>query len=123
MMITTMPSVIAAVRNGLLRAVAVTGESRSPLFPDLPTFTEAGVPGYVAVIHYGMVAPARLDRAIGERLNAALNAALADPQIRARIADEGGEPLPGTRERQAGDIDAEETKWGALVRQLGIKVE
>ena len=123
MMITTMPSVIAAVRNGLLRAVAVTGESRSPLFPDLPTFTEAGVPGYVAVIHYGMVAPARLDRASGERLNAALNAALADPQIRARIADEGGEPLPGTRERQAGDIDAEETKWGALVRQLGIKVE
>ena len=123
MMITTMPSVISAVRSGQLRAVAVTGESRSPLFPDLPTFTEAGVPGYVAVIHYGMVAPARLDRAIGERLNASLNAALADPQIRARIADEGGEPLPGTRERQAGDIDAEETKWGALVRQLGIKVE
>jgi tripartite-type tricarboxylate transporter receptor subunit TctC len=123
MMITTLPSVISAVRNGLLRPVAVTGESRTPLFPDLPTFTEAGVPGYVAVIHYGMVAPAGLERAVGEKLNGALNAALADTQVRARIAEEGGEPLPGTRERQASDIDAEETKWGALVRQLGIKVE
>jgi tripartite-type tricarboxylate transporter receptor subunit TctC len=123
MMITTLPSVIAAIRNGLLRAIAVTGESRSPLFPELPTFAEAGVPGYVAVIHYGMVAPAGIDRAVAERLNAALNAALADAQIRARITEEGGEPLAGTRERQASDIDAEETKWGALVRRLGIKVE
>ena len=123
MMITTLPSVIAAIRNGLLRAVAVTGESRSPLFPDLPTFAESGVPGYVAVIHYGMVAPAGLDRAIGERLNTALSAALADTQVRARIADEGGEALPGPRDRQMADIDAEETKWSALVRKLRIKVE
>jgi tripartite-type tricarboxylate transporter receptor subunit TctC len=123
MMITTLPSVIGAVRGAQLRPVAVTGETRSPLFPDLPTFAEAGVPGYVAVIHYGMVAPGGLAREIGDKLNGALNAALADEQIRARIADEGGEPRPGTREAQAHDIDAEEKKWGALVRQLGIKVE
>ncbi len=123
MMITTLPSVIGAVRSGQLRGIAVTGERRSPLFPDLPTFAEAGVPGYVAVIHYGMVAPAGLDPAIGEKLNGALNAALTDPQVRARIADEGGEPLPATRDQQMRDIDAEETKWGALVRKLGLKVE
>jgi tripartite-type tricarboxylate transporter receptor subunit TctC len=123
MMITTLPSVIGAVRGAQLRPVAVTGETRSPLFPDLPTFAEAGVPGYVAVIHYGMVAPGGLARDIGDKLNGALNAALADEQIRARIADEGGEPRPGTREAQARDIDAEEKKWGDLVRQLGIKVE
>ena len=123
MMITTLPSVISAVHNGLLRGVAVTGDSRSPLFPELPTFTESAVPGYVAVIHYGMVAPAGLDAGIVEKLNAALNAALADPQVGARIGEEGGEPLPGTRESQMHDIDAEETKWGALVRKLGIKVE
>jgi tripartite-type tricarboxylate transporter receptor subunit TctC len=123
LMITTLPSVIGAVRGGQLRPIAVTGESRSPLFPELPTFAEAGVPGYVAVIHYGMVAPGGLPRAIGETLNGALNAALADDQIRARIADEGGEPRPGTRDAQARDIDAEEKKWGDLVRQLGIKVE
>jgi tripartite-type tricarboxylate transporter receptor subunit TctC len=69
------------------------------------------------------VAPGGLARDIGDKLNGALNAALADEQIRARIADEGGEPRPGTREAQAHDIDAEEKKWGALVRQLGIKVE
>jgi tripartite-type tricarboxylate transporter receptor subunit TctC len=123
MMITTLPSVIAAVRSDQLRPVAVTGETRSALFPDLPTFAEAGVPGYVAVIHYGMVGPGGLAREVGEKLNGALNAALADAQIRARIADEGGEPRPGTRAQQAHDIDAEETKWSAVVRQLGIKVE
>ena len=123
LMITTLPSVIGAVRAGQLRPIAVTDEVRSPLFPDLPTFAEAGVPGYVAVIHYGMVAPGGLPRDIGETLNGALDAALADPQVRARIADEGGEPRPGTREAQARDIDAEEKKWGDLVRRLGIKVE
>jgi tripartite-type tricarboxylate transporter receptor subunit TctC len=122
-MITTLPSVVSAVRGGLLRAVAVTGESRSPLFPELPTFAQAGVPGYLAVIHYGMVAPAGLNAAIADRLNRALNAALADAQVRTRIAEEGGEPLPGTREQQAADIDVEETKWGVLVRKLGTKVE
>jgi tripartite-type tricarboxylate transporter receptor subunit TctC len=121
--ITTPPSVIGAVRAGQLRPIAVTGEARSALFPELPTFAEAGVPGYVSVIHYGMVAPAGLPGQIGDTLNGALNAALADPQVRARIADEGGEPRPGTREQQARDIDAEETKWGGLVRRLGIKVE
>jgi tripartite-type tricarboxylate transporter receptor subunit TctC len=123
LMITTLPSVLGAVRGAQLRPVAVTGESRSSLFPELPTFAEAGVPGYVAVIHYGMVAPGGLAPAVGDKLNGALNAALTDAQIRARIADEGGEPLPGTRDAQARDIDVEEKKWGALVRQLGIKVE
>jgi tripartite-type tricarboxylate transporter receptor subunit TctC len=123
MLITTLPSVIGAVRGNQLRPVAVTGETRSPLFPDLPTFAEAGVPGYVAVIHYGMVAPAGLSAAIGDKLNGALNAALADEQIRARIADEGGGPLPGPRDAQMRDIAAEAAKWGELVRRLGIRVE
>ena len=123
MMITTLPSVIAAIRSGLLRAIAVTDETRLPILPDLPTVAESGVPGYVAVIHYGMVAPAATDRAVTGRLNAALRAALANEEVRARITDEGGDPLPSTPDRQASDIDTEETKWGALVRKLGIKVE
>jgi tripartite-type tricarboxylate transporter receptor subunit TctC len=123
MSITTLPSVIASVRAGLLRAIAVTDAVRSPMLPDLPTVAESGVPGYAAVIHYGMVAPGGTDRAIVNRLNAELNAALASEEVRARIADEGGEPLPGPPEQQAVDIDAEETKWGALVKKLGIKPE
>ena len=123
MLISTLPSVISAIRGGLLRAIAVTGERRSPLFPELPTVAESGVPGYVAVIHYGMVAPARTDGIITGRLNAALRDALAKEEVRARIAGEGGEPLPGPPDRQASDIDEEETKWSALVRKLELKVE
>jgi tripartite-type tricarboxylate transporter receptor subunit TctC len=123
MSITTLPSVISAVRGSLLRAVAVTDAARSPMLPELPTVAEAGVPGYAAVIHYGMVAPGGTDRAIVNRLNAELNAALASEEVRARIADEGGDPLSGTPQQQAADIDAEETKWGALVKKLGIKAE
>ena len=123
MAITTVPPAIAQIRSGLLRAIAVTGDARLSILPDLPTVTESGVPGYVAVIHYGMVAPAGTPRPIVERLNAELRAALASEDVRARIADEGGDALAGTPEQQAADIDAEETKWGALVRKLGLKAE
>jgi tripartite-type tricarboxylate transporter receptor subunit TctC len=123
MSITTFPSVFGQLRGGGLRPIAVTGETRSSIYPDLPTIAEAGVPGYAAVIHYGMVAPAGIGRALAERLNAELRAALGTEDVRARIVDEGGEPLPGTRDQQAADMAAEEAKWGALVRKLGIRSE
>jgi len=123
MAITTVPPAIAQIKSGLLRAVAVTGDTRLAILPDVPTVAESGVPGYVAVIHYGMVAPAGTPRPIIERLNAELNIALKSADVRARIADEGGDPLAGTPEQQAADIDAEETKWGALVRKLGLRAE
>jgi tripartite-type tricarboxylate transporter receptor subunit TctC len=121
--ISAVPPSIQGVRAGLLRAIAVTGDKRLPILPDVPMVTEAGVPGYVAVIHYGMVAPAGTPRATIERLNAALNAALASEDVRARIVDDGGDVLGGTPDRQATDIDQEETKWGTLVRRLGLKPE
>jgi tripartite-type tricarboxylate transporter receptor subunit TctC len=123
MAITTVPPAIAQIRSGLLRAIAVTGDTRLAILPDVPTVAESGVPGYVAVIHYGMVAPAGTPRPIVERLNAELNASLKSEDVRARIADEGGDPLAGTPEQQAADIDAEETKWGAVVRKLGLKAK
>ena len=123
MAISTFPSVFGQIRSGLLRTIAVTGEARSSIFPDVPTVAESGVPGYAAVIHYGMVAPAGINRAIADRLNAELRAALASADVRARIVEEGGEPLPGTPDQQAKDMEEEEAKWGALVRKLGIKAE
>jgi tripartite-type tricarboxylate transporter receptor subunit TctC len=123
MAISTFPSVFGEIRSGLLRTIAVTGEARSPIFPDVPTIAESGVPGYAAVIHYGMVAPAGISRAIADRLNAELRAALASEDVRARIAEEGGEALPGTPEQQAKDMGQEEAKWGALVRKLGVRSE
>jgi tripartite-type tricarboxylate transporter receptor subunit TctC len=121
--ITTIPPSISQIRGGLLRAIAVTGSSRLSILPDVPTVAESGVPGYDAVIKYGMVAPAGTPRPIVERLNAELNTALRAEDVRARILDEGGDALSGTPEQQAADIDAEETKWGAVVRKLGLKAE
>jgi len=123
MAISTFPSVFGQIRSGLLRTIAVTGEARSSIFPDVPTIAESGVPGYAAVIHYGMVAPAGISHAIADRLSAELRAALGSEDVRARIADEGGEPLPGTADQQAKDLAEEEAKWSALVRKLGIKSE
>ena len=123
MAIQSVPPIIGPVRSGQLRAVAVSSLARSPILPEVPTIAESGVPGYDAVIHYGMVAPAGTPRAIIDRLYAALIAELKADDVRARIADEGGEALIGTPEQQAADIDAEETKWGALVRKLGLKAE
>jgi tripartite-type tricarboxylate transporter receptor subunit TctC len=123
MAISTFPSVFGQIRSGLLHTIAVTGEARSSIFPDVPTIAESGVPGYAAVIHYGMVAPAGINPAIADRLNTELRAALASEDVRARIAEEGGEPLSGTRDQQAKDLAEEEAKWGALVRKLGIRSE
>jgi tripartite-type tricarboxylate transporter receptor subunit TctC len=119
----SLPPAIALVREGKARALAVTGPQRSASFPDLPTVAEAALPGYEAVLHYGIVAPAGTPRPIVDKLNAALNAALADADVRARIVADGAEPLPGTPEDYAADIDREETKWSKIVTLSGAKVE
>jgi tripartite-type tricarboxylate transporter receptor subunit TctC len=123
MSITTFPSVFGQLRSGVLRPIAVTGQTRASILPDLPTVAESGLPGYVAVIHYGLVAPAGLDRAIANRLNVELRNALGSEDVRKRIVEEGGEPLPGTPDQQAIDIGEDEAKWGAVVRTLSIKSE
>lgn len=123
LMFCPMASVVGQVRQGNLRALAVTGAKRSALFPDLPTVAEAGLPGYAAELHYGLVAPAGTpSEAIG-KLNAALNSALADSDIRQRFVADGTETLPGTPEAYAADIASEEAKWGAIIKKAGVKAE
>jgi tripartite-type tricarboxylate transporter receptor subunit TctC len=119
----SLPPAISLVREGKVRALAVTGPKRAQSFPDLPTVAEAALPGYEAVLHYGIVAPAGTPRAIVDKLNAALNAALAEPEVRAKIVADGADPLPGTPEDYAADIDREETKWSKVVKLSGAKVE
>jgi len=123
MMFATLPSAIGIVRGGKVRALAVTGAKRSNVFPDLPTIAEAGLAGYAAELHYGLVAPAGTPRPIIERLNAALRTALNDATLRERLAREGAVPLPSTPEEYAADIDAEEKKWSRIVREAGVKAE
>jgi tripartite-type tricarboxylate transporter receptor subunit TctC len=114
---------IGLVQEKKVRALAVTAGKRSAQFPDLPTVAEAGLPGYEAVLRYGIVAPAGTPRPIIDKLNAALLAALTAPDIRARLAADGAEVLMSTPEGYAADIDAEETKWSQIVRASGAKAE
>ena len=115
----SLPSAIGLVKDGKLRALGVTGLKRSPILPDVPTVAEQGLPGFEAVLHYGIVAPAGTPRPIVDKLNAALRAALNSDDVHRRIATEGAEPLPTTPDEYATDIDREETKWSALVKKAG----
>jgi tripartite-type tricarboxylate transporter receptor subunit TctC len=113
----------AAIESKLIVPLAGTSLKRSTLFPDLPTVSESGLPGFDAVLTYGLVAPAGTPRAIVDRLNHALRGALADPDVQKRLHQEGAEPMPTTPEEHAAVIDREETKWSALIRASGIKAE
>jgi tripartite-type tricarboxylate transporter receptor subunit TctC len=124
LMFSTMASAAGLVRDGSkVRALAVTGAARSALFPDLPTVAEAGLPGYEAVLHYGLVAPAGTPRSVVEKLNAALNAALSDDEVKKRLGVEGAEALPVSPDEYAADIAGEETKWSEIIRRAGVKGE
>jgi tripartite-type tricarboxylate transporter receptor subunit TctC len=115
----SLPPAIGLVKEGKLRALGVTSLTRTRSFPDMPTVAEQGLPGFEAVLHYGIVAPAGTPSPIVDRLNAALRAALSDPTVLDHLATEGAEPLPTTPNEYAADIDREETKWSALVRKSG----
>jgi tripartite-type tricarboxylate transporter receptor subunit TctC len=114
---------IGAVKAKELRLIAVAGPTRLALFPDVPTVTESGLPGFEAVLHYGLLAPAGTPPDIIARLNEALNAAVAHPSVRARIAADGGDPLSSTPDEYAQDIAHEAAKWGPLIKKLNLKVE
>jgi tripartite-type tricarboxylate transporter receptor subunit TctC len=123
LMFCPMASVVGQVRAGSLRAIAVTGAKRSSLFPDLPTVAEAGLPGYAAELHYGLVAPAGTPQDVVAKLNGALNNALADAGVRQRLGADGTETLPGTPAAYAADIASEEAKWGAVIRKTGVTAQ
>jgi len=113
----------AALDSGLIRAIAVTSQKHSTLMPQLPTLAESGLPGFDATLTYGLLAPAGTPRPIVDRLNKELRAALASEEVRKRIILEGGEPEPTTPEEHAAIIDREETKWSAVIRAAGVKLE
>jgi tripartite-type tricarboxylate transporter receptor subunit TctC len=116
-------SVIGLVRQHQVRALATTGIKRTPLFPDLPTVAEAGLPGYDAELHYGLVVPAGTPSAIVAKLNATLNDALADSTVRDRLAVDGEVTLPGTPEAYAADIANEEAKWSDIIKKAGLTAQ
>jgi tripartite-type tricarboxylate transporter receptor subunit TctC len=117
------PATHENAKAGKLRMLAVTSAVRSTLLPDVPTIAETALPGFEAVLRYGFVAPPGTPAPIIARLNAALNTALANPDVRARLAIDGAEPLPSTPEEYGADIDREETQWSKVVKDSGAKAE
>jgi tripartite-type tricarboxylate transporter receptor subunit TctC len=115
-------SSIEYIRAGRLRALAVTTATRSDALPDVPTVGEF-VPGYEASNWFGLGAPKATPAEIVEKLNKEINAALADPKMKARLADLGGTPLAGSP-ADFGKLIADETeKWGKVIRSANIKPE
>jgi len=110
------------IRNGNLRALAVTGSTPSELLPDVPTVASV-VPNFEASQWTGVAAPANTPAPIVERLNQAINAGLADPQVKQRLVELGGTPLPGSAQAFGAFIAAETAKWGKVVKFANLKPE
>jgi tripartite-type tricarboxylate transporter receptor subunit TctC len=118
----SLPPAVGMRDEGKVRALAVTGPQRSHVFPDLPTVAEAALPGYEAVLHYGIAAPAGTPRRIVDKLSGALRGALASEETKAVLVASGADPMPSTPEEYAADIDREETRWSRIVRDVGVKL-
>jgi len=119
----SVPSALSQIRAGRLRAIAVTSAKRTPELPDAPTIAESGYRGFEANTWYGLLAPAGTPAPIIARLNDEVNRVLRTPEVRERLASEGGEALGGSPEQFASFLKAEHAKWGRIVRESGARAE
>ncbi len=117
------PSSIANVKAGKLRALAVTTKRRISAAPDVPTFEEAGLPGYEAIGWFGTVAPAGTPAPVIEKLNAEIKAALSQPEVRERALAAGAEPFANSPQEFAALISEETRKWAQVIRTAGVKLQ
>jgi tripartite-type tricarboxylate transporter receptor subunit TctC len=120
--INPIPQSMEFVKAGKVRALAVTTKTRLDALPELPTAAEF-VPGYEALGWYGIGAPKKTPAGIVEKLNGALNAVLAEPAAKARLADLGVEPMRMTPAQFAQFMTDEDKKWGAVIRAANIKLD
>ena len=116
-------TVLAHVKTGRLRALAVTTAARLPSLPELPTVAESGLKGYETITWFGFVAPAKTPQAIVARLNAEIVKVLALPEVRSPFAIQGIEVIGGTPEQFASYIRDEITKWAKVIRLSGAKAD
>jgi tripartite-type tricarboxylate transporter receptor subunit TctC len=111
------------VKSGRLRGIGVSSDRRSPALPEVPTFVEGGLSGFVVNSWVGVLAPAKTPRPIVERLYREISAALADPAVKERYGVLGIEPVGNTPEQFAGQIREDLARWEKVVKQAGIKLE
>lgn len=118
-----LPNVIAPIRGGDARALAVASEQRLKALPDVPTAAEAGLPGYVSSGWLALLAPRGTPKAVIERLHQELAAAMQDETVRSRFDELGAQAVVSTPQDLARFIVAETVKWGDIVRRAGISAE
>ena len=123
MMFNSVASIEPQVRAGKLRGLAVTSAKRSAAFPELPTVSEAGLPGFEVVAWAGVIAPAKTPRAVVDRLNAEINKALASPAVGGRLVELGYEVVGGTPGRFAEHVRKEGVKWADVVKRAGVRID
>jgi tripartite-type tricarboxylate transporter receptor subunit TctC len=119
----TIPAFLPHVKAGRLKAFVITAPKRSPLLPDVPACTEAGLPGLDANAWHAVVAPAGTPREIVRKLQQTLAATLALPEVRSQLAAVGAEPVASAPEEFAKFMRAESDKWARVIKAGGVKVE
>ncbi len=117
-----LPPALGNLASGNLVAIAVLSKDRFSLLPKVPTAAESGLPGFEAVLRYGLLAPAGTPKPIIDRLNKELRKLVMTDEVKARINAEGGDPITSTPEEYTADIAREATKWGGLIRKLNLRV-
>ncbi len=122
-MFATTSGVMGFLKNGQVRALAVTTLKRTAILPDIPTMDEAGLPGFEATTWHGFVAPAGTPPAVIDALHRALLEALNDPGVQQKLAAVGVDIAPDSPEEFAAYIKSEIPKWGAIIKVSGAKVE
>jgi len=121
-----MPGLAAAlphIKAGKLRPLAVTGQKRHELVPDVPTFDEAGYKGFDGVQWYGILGPAKLPRDITQRLNAEINRAISSPTLQQRFASEALEVTPMAPEQFGAFMQADIARWSSVARERKIRLD
>jgi tripartite-type tricarboxylate transporter receptor subunit TctC len=122
-MFSVLPLAVPQIKAGRLRALAVTGETRSSALPDVPTMMEAGLKGYTATTWNGLVAPTGTPPAIIRQINAALQKVLDRPDVRKTFADMGQDVVKDTPEQFDSMLKQETGKWERVIKEAGIKAE
>jgi tripartite-type tricarboxylate transporter receptor subunit TctC len=118
-----LPSALPLVKSGQLRALGVTTAKRSSAAPEIPSISEAALPGYEMSTWYGLVGPANLPPEIVQKLNAALQHVLQQPKFRERLLSQGADPAPGSAEDFSRFLVSEIDRWRSLIRAAGIALD
>jgi tripartite-type tricarboxylate transporter receptor subunit TctC len=123
MMFDSVPTMAQMIQAGRVKPLGTTGKARSPILPDVPTLSEAGVPGYEASMWIGFMAPTGTPQTIVERLNREINTILLRPELKAAWEKQGAEPMVMTPDAFGAHISSEIEKWAKIITANGIKGE